>query len=67
MCDFTDYSSCSSDEEINRRDEKAVAGLSHKLVPLNFVTYEMCGDVNQLELGIQLTQLDSGKARCGQG
>ena len=61
MCDCTDYSSCSSDEEINRRDEKAVAGLSHKLVPLNIAMYEICGDVKQLELGVQLTQFDSGK------
>ena len=61
MCDCNDYSSCSSDNELNRRDEKAVAGLSHKLVPLNFATYEMCGDFKQLELGVQLTQFDSNK------
>ena len=59
MCDCTDYSSCSSDEDIERT--KVVADRSCKLVPLNFALYETCGDVEQVELGVQLTQFDNSK------
>ena len=69
MCDCDDYSSCSSDEETSRRTDKAVAGLSYELVPLNFATYEMCGDLKQTELGVPLTKFDCSKlsvTRCAE-
>ena len=50
MCDCDNYSSCSSDEEIAKNEEKAIANKTCKLVSLNFTTYEMCGDIKPLEL-----------------
>ena len=67
MCDFLEYSSCSSDEETNKNEEKVVADRTCQLVPLNFTTYEMCGVTKQLELDINLQDFDSSKlsiARC---
>ena len=61
MCDFLEYSSCSSDEETNKNEEKVVADRSCQLVPLNFTTYEMSGVTKQLELGIPLQDFDSTK------
>ena len=58
MCDRTDYSSCSSDEDIART--KVVADRSCSLVPLNFALYEVCGDMKQTELGVQLIQFNTG-------
>ena len=64
MCDFLEYSGCSSDEEANENEKNIVA---RQLVPLNFTTYEMCGVTKQIELGIHLQDFDSSKlsiTRC---
>ena len=59
MYSCSEYSYTSSDDDENI--EFAVANRTCKLTPLNFTTYEMCGDTKQLELG--LPQLDFDKSK----
>ena len=56
MCDC--YSS-SSDDDFERKN--VVADRSCSLVPPNLALYETCGDIKQIELGVQLAQFDNSK------
>ena len=56
MCSCTKYVCTSSDEDENI--EFDVVNRLCQLVPLNFTTYEMCGDTKQLELGVHLFDFD---------
>ena len=65
MCSCTKYVCTSSDEDENI--EFDVVNRLCQLVPLNFTTYEMCGDTRQLELGVHLFDFDKSKlsvSRC---
>ena len=65
MYSCTKYVCTSSDKYENI--EFAVVNRLCQLVPLNFITYEMCGDTKQLELGVHLFDFDMSKlsvSRC---
>ena len=64
MCSCNDYTyESSGNEEI----EFAIANRMCKLVPLNFTSYETCGDTKQLKLGVPLFDVDKSNmsvSRC---